>query len=267
MQETHVVVTGASAGIGLALARAFARPDRALTLVARRRELLVELQAKLACKTQVIEADLTRADDPIAWLSRAEDTFGPTEILINNAGASVVEPVEGVQQAELRRLFQLNVHTPLAAMHHVLPAMLARKHGTIVNIASAAAFLPAPYFCHYTATKAALAGFSESLRMEVRRRGVRVVTVYPGPIHTPMGDRNWEQFKPSLAQRLSPVGDADVLARMVARAADHGRARVIYPRSLRLLWWFPGIARTLAAGVVPEHVGTKTPPVGGDRVA
>jgi len=263
----HVIVTGASAGIGLDLARAFDGKGRRITLVARRRDLLDQLRAQLTAETQAIEADLARADDPIAWLREAEAAFGPTDVLVNNAGTSVVEPVEGVDEATQRMLFQLNVHTPIAAIHHVLPAMLARKAGTIVNIASGAAFLPAPYFCHYTATKAALAGFSESLHMEVKRAGVRVVTVYPGPIRTPMGDRNWAQFKPSLSQRLSPVGDPAVLARMVVRAADKGRARVIYPRSLRVLWWLPGIARTLATRVVPEHVGTKTPPLGGDRAA
>jgi short-subunit dehydrogenase len=221
----HVVVTGASSGIGLDLARAFARPGHRLSLVARRRNLLEELGAGLAVENQVIVADMADAADPIGWLTRAEATFGPTDILINNAGTSYVEPVLGVDAARIQALFQINVHTPIAAIHHVLPAMVQRRQGVIVNVASTAAFAPAPYFCHYSATKAALGSFSECLRMEVKNSGVHVVTVYPGPVKTPMGDRNWGQLKSTAASRLTPVGDTTTLAGLVLAAVTGKKAR------------------------------------------
>jgi short-subunit dehydrogenase len=262
----HVVVTGASSGIGAAIARAFDRADVRISLVARRKGLLEKLQADIAARTQAIAADLGDANDAIAWLRQAEETFGPTDVLVNNAGISYVEPVGGVDQERIRAIFQVNVHTPIAAIHHVMPAMVARKQGTIVNVLSNAAFSPAPYFCHYTASKGALGNFSESLRMELARTGVHVLSVYPGPIHTPMGDRNWNQLKNTASSKLAPIGDPETLARRVLRAVDRRKARVIYPRFYTLGWWLPGVGRWVAERFVPEATGEKTPLLGGDVV-
>jgi short-subunit dehydrogenase len=263
----HVVVTGASSGIGRALAIAFAKNGHRLSLVARREALLVELQKELKVESQAIPADLGQANHPVSWLERAERGFGPTDILINNAGTSYVEPVEGVDAERIRLLFQINVHTPIAAIHHVLPAMLARKSGVIVNVASNAAFSPAKNFCHYTATKGALGNFSESLRMEVKKRGVHVVSVYPGPIRTPMGARNWTLVKKNLGARIAPEGDPNVLARLVERAVRRRKARVIYPRFYALAWWLPSIGRITSEYLVPDATGEKTPPLEGDAPA
>jgi short-subunit dehydrogenase len=260
----HIVVTGASSGIGRELARAFDRPGNRISLVARRENLLAELRGELRAETCAVTADLSDARDPIGWLRRAEEAFGPTDVLINNAGTSYVEPVQGIDEARIRALFQINVHTPIAAIHHVLPAMLSRGRGTIVNVASNAAFSPAPYFCHYTATKGALGNFSESLRMEIKRTGVHVVSVYPGPIRTPMGERNWGQLKPTLAAKIAPEGDARALARLVLKAVERRRARVIYPRFYVLGWWLPGVGRWIAERFVPEATGAVTPPLDGD---
>jgi short-subunit dehydrogenase len=259
----HIVVTGASSGIGRDLARAFDAPDNKVSLVARRRKLLEELQAEMKSETHVVEADLSSAADPVGWLVRAEARFGPTDVLINNAGISYVEAVQGVDDERARAIFQINVHTPIAAMQRVLPPMIERGRGTIVNVISAAAFSPAPYFCHYTATKAALGGFSESLRMELRRTGVHVVSVYPGPIHTETGERNFDQFKGEMARR-TPTGDTQTLAAMVVRAVKRRKPRVIYPRFFLLGWWWPALNRWGAERFVPEPTGKKTPALPGD---
>jgi short-subunit dehydrogenase len=188
-------------------------------------------------------------------------------VLVNNAGVSYIEPIGGIDDERSRILFQVNVHAPIAATHRVLPAMVARGSGTIVNIASNAAFSPAPYMGHYCASKAALAGYSESLRMELARTGVNVVTVYPGPIKTPMAERNWGQFKQTAASKLAPEGDTTTLARRVHAAVVRRRARVIYPRFYRLAWWLPGIGRWVAERFVPEATGAVTPPMAGDLAA
>ncbi len=260
----HVVITGASSGIGLAIAKAFDVPGNRLSLVARRKVELAQLRAQLRCESQAIVADLSNAEEPIGWLVRAETTFGPADVLINNAGTSYVEPSAQVDTERVRRIFQINVHTPIAAIHHVLPAMLARKSGCIVNVASNAAFQPAPYFSHYTATKGALGNFSESLRMEVSRDGVHVATIYPGPVKTPMADRNFAQVKESSSTRFAPVGDADVLAKLVLRAVRRKQARVIYPSLYAIGWYLPGIGRFIAEHFVPKAKGTITPPLDGD---
>ncbi len=141
-----VVVTGASSGIGLELAKVFGREGCRVSLVARRRAALLALCEEIPVETQAIDADLSDTRDPIGWLRRAEEAFGPTDVLVNNAGISYVEPVQGLDPQRIGRLFQINVHTPIAAIHHVLPGMMVRRRGTIVNVASNAAFSPAPYF-------------------------------------------------------------------------------------------------------------------------
>ena len=267
MGSRHIVITGASSGIGRAIAKAFDQPGAKLSLVARRLPLLEELCAELRCASQPIVADLASMDDPVRWLREAEATFGATDVLVNNAGMSFVEPVENVDQRRIDLVFALNVRTPIAAIHHVLPSMLERGLGTIVNVASNAAFSPAPYFCHYTATKGALGNFSESLRMELKGRGVHVLSVYPGPIHTPMGDRNWAQLEGGEStKKLSPVGDPQTLALRVRRAVEKKRARVIYPRFYALSWYFPSLGRFVAEHLVPKATGEKTPPMPGDQL-
>lgn len=260
----HIVVTGASSGIGRALARAFDRPGARLSLVARRGSELEELSRELACQSCPIVADLARTEDPVAWLDEAEKAFGPTDVLVNNAGMSYVEPVSSIEPARVQSVFQVNVHTPIAAIHRVLPNMQARRAGTIVNVASNAAFSPAPYFTHYCATKSALANFSESLRMELRAVGVNVVTVYPGPVETPMADRNWKQLEDGVFRRMAPRGRADVLATLIVRAVERRSARVIYPRFYALGWWLPGIGRFVAERFLPQATGERTPPMPGD---
>jgi short-subunit dehydrogenase len=260
----HVVVTGASSGIGRDIAKAFDVPGNSLSLVARREGLLKELQREIRAPAEAIPADLADPADPVGWLMRAEARLGPVDVLVNNAGISYIEPVAGVDAARIKALFQINVHTPIAAIHHVLPGMLARGGGTIVNVASVAAFTASPYLCHYHASKGALGNFSESLKMELRRTGVHVVSVYPGPIHTPMAERNYQQFADSAAARRAPAGDTKTLARLVYRAVLQKKPRVIYPRFYRLAWWLPGIARFISERAVPAVTGARTPPMPGD---
>ena len=260
----HIVVTGASSGIGREIAKAFDGAGRRLSLVARRLSLLEELRGEMRGETRAIRADLSDPTEQLAWLREAEQHFGPVNVLVNNAGVSYVEPVQGIDPERIATLFQVNVHVPIAAIHHVLPGMLARRSGAIVNIASNAAFSPAPYFCHYTASKGALGNFSESLRMELRKTGVNVLSVYPGPVETPMGDRNWAQLEPSASSRMAPIGNAAVLAKMIVDAVGSGKARIIYPRFYLLGWWFPWFGRWVAERFVPKATGAVTPPLPGD---
>lgn len=260
----HIVVTGASSGIGLEIAKAFGKTGNKLSLVARRLSLLEDLGKQIPAETHAIQADLSDPADPIGWLRQAEAHFGPVDVLVNNAGVSYVEPVQGIDQKRIDQLFQVNMHVPIAAIQHVLPGMLERRSGIIVNIASNAAFTPAPYFSHYSASKGALGNFSESLRMEIKRSGVRVLTVYPGPVETPMADRNWNQLKQNASSRMAPIGRAPVLAQLILNAIEARKPRVIYPRFYALAWWFPSIGRLIAETFVPEATGAVTPLMGGD---
>src|SRR3954468_17162556 len=104
----HVVITGASSGIGEALAREYAQAGAQLTLVARRRELMDKLAADLKVKCHVVAADLSDAAQATSWLAAAESALGPVDLLINNAGVQIVAPTVEISVEETRRLIQLN---------------------------------------------------------------------------------------------------------------------------------------------------------------
>ena len=257
-EEKHVVVTGASSGIGRAIAKAFDQPGNRISLVARREPLLRELQSEIQTRSEVVVGDLSDAEDPLAWLRQAEEILGPTDVLINNAGVSFVEPVEGVSAERIAWKFQVNLLTPIAAIQHVMQQMLERGQGHIINICSVASLTPRPYFCHYTASKGALANFSEALRVELADRGVQVTTVYPGPVDTPMGQRNFDQFENPAAVRKSPTGDTSTLANLILRAMERKHRRVIYPGIYKLNWFIRSFAHFLAERS-PAITGDQTP--------
>ena len=178
----HVAVTGASSGIGAAIARAYGHKGASLTLVARRTAPMEALAAEFPGHCQVIACDLADSPQCTQWLHPAQDAFGPIDVLVNNAGMENTGPTVQSDTEECVKLLHLNLHTPLLLTRALLPAMLARGSGTIVDVASVAGLAPLPMQCWYGASKAGLAAFSESLRGELRGSGGHVVTVYPGPV-------------------------------------------------------------------------------------
>ena len=253
----HVVITGASSGIGEAIAREYLARGANVTLVARRAQLLQEIAESAPGRTHLVVSDLSIPERACDFIAGAEAAFGPIDVLINNAGASMVHRTVDTVWEQADALFRLNVLTPFRLTVALAPRMLARGQGCIVDIASAAALAPAPGFFFYNASKAALAAGSESLRAELRRGGVHVVTVYPGPVHTPMGDANFAAFDPDFPKRV-PTGDTRTLARLVADAVAKRKPRVIYPRFYSLTRYFPVLARWLVDRTAPE---IKTPRV------
>jgi short-subunit dehydrogenase len=238
----HVVITGASSGIGEALAREYLSRGDSVTLLARRTELLRAIADGAPERIHVVSCDLTDVDHACDFIPGAEAALGPIDVLINNAGASMVHPTVDTDWSAAESLLRLNVLTPFKLTCTLAPKMIARGSGCIVDISSVAGLAPQPGFFFYNASKAALAAASESLRAELRSAGVHVVTVYPGPVHTPMADANFAVFDPKV-KRTTPTGDARVLARLVARAVERKHARVIYPRVYSVARWFPWLAR------------------------
>lgn len=247
----HVCVTGASAGIGEGLARAFAARGASLSLLARRKERLEVLAAELGDVTLALEADLVDPKRAEASVAAAEAALGPIDVLVNNAGVQIVAAAERTDPDAGEALLSLNVATPLRLIRHVLPGMLARKGGTIVNVASMAALSPVPGMLYYNASKGGLANASEALRGELAGTGVNVVTVYPGPVHTDMGARAIVRYEQTLAARLAPWGTVDELSKLVVAAVERGRARVIYPRSYAASLHFPNLSRWLSLKLAP----------------
>ncbi len=238
----HVLITGASRGIGHAIARRFAaKPDVRLSLLARNRERLEALAASLEAPAHVVAVDLTDPERALCALDEAQAALGPVDVLVNNAGMHTGGRTHTVAPETAQRLLALNVHTPMRLVQAVLPAMLERRSGTIVDVASVAAFTPLPSTYHYNASKAALAAASESLRGELRHSGVHVVTVYPGPIHTDMGHEAERLMGGGLATRLVVWGSPEGLARRIERAVRRRRPRVIYPWIYTLSRHLPGL--------------------------
>jgi short-subunit dehydrogenase len=250
----HVVITGASSGIGASLARELGRAGHALTLVARRRALLDEIAKELAnTRVHVVEHDLAAPDRATAWITGAEAELGPIDVLVNNAGMENTGPSVDADPAEVRKLVDLNLVTPLLVTRAVLPQMIARKSGTIVNVTSVAALVSVPMQAYYGASKAGLAMFSETLRGELAGTGVQVLTVYPGPIATAMGDSAAQKFGGRDKLPSVPEGQPDELAQLIARAMRRNAARVIYPLPYTASRWFGPVARALVNRFAPRR--------------
>jgi short-subunit dehydrogenase len=240
----HVIVTGASSGIGEAIAREYLGRGASLTLVARRLARLVELARGNESRCHIVESDLSHHEQACDWVDGAVQALGPVDVLVNNAGAQIVRRAVDTTLDEGEELLRLNLFSPLRLTKRLLPDMIARGSGAIVDIASLAAIAPTPAMFYYSASKAALAAASESLRGELRGTGVHIMTVYPGPVRTPMEERGRAAYKETLMMRLfTPTGDPSVLARKIANGVRSRRARIIYPTGFVLARHFPSIAR------------------------
>jgi short-subunit dehydrogenase len=239
----HALVTGASSGIGEAIARALGASGHDLTLVARRAAELDRVAAGISgVRIEKIAADLGDLDGLAGLVERATSALGPIDILVNNAGSQIVAPTEDISVEDGEKLLRLNVFAAFRLTRAVLPDMLARRAGTIVDISSLSALAPTPGMFHYSASKAAIAAGSESLRAEVKKRGVHVVTVYPGPVKTAMADAAIARYAKDPMGAL-PIGTVDVLARLILRAIARRHARVIYPRTYAVARMFPSLTR------------------------
>jgi short-subunit dehydrogenase len=223
-----VFITGASSGIGAALAAHYARTGATLGLVARRLEPLEALAARLEATAACYRADVT---DAAAVRGAAENfigRFGAPDIVIANAGVSAGTLIEHAEDlAALRRILDVNVAGLANTFQPFVDSLRARGHGTLVGIASVAGFRGLPGAGAYSASKAAAIAWLESLRVELRGSGIAVVTICPGYIATPMTANN--------PYRMPFLLDADEAARRFARAIAQRRRRAVIPWPMALL--------------------------------
>lgn len=224
----HVLVTGASSGIGEALARELARAGARLTLVARRRDKLEALAAELGSAT-ALPWDLAAARGGRLLGEALVAEHPPVDVLVNNAGTSgEISLLVDKSAASVRDTFELNLLAPVELLHALLPGLMARRSGVIVNVSSVSAWAPTPRSATYVASKRALTAVDEVLRLELVGSGVHVLSVFPGPVETPMLAKTLsDPFGASLG-RL-PTGTADELARRVRRAIERGQEHLVYP--------------------------------------
>jgi uncharacterized protein len=245
---SRILVTGASSGIGRQLAKELAARGAVLAISARRGELLEALAEEIgpggAAAPVVLEADLSRRGAAELLASEAESALGRIDVLVNNAGGGVGGMIATVgDRDEAREAFEINYWSPLALINALVPKMMERGRGAVVNVTSMAQVGTWPGFGAYAATKAALALATETLAMELGESGVHVMEVAPGPVDTAVQGET--RLAPGIERMLErmPLGDPAVLASLIARDLERGRARVIYPRRARLGYLLPGLVR------------------------
>jgi short-subunit dehydrogenase len=231
------LVTGASSGIGAELARRFAERGRALVLVARRRDrldaLATDLKAKHGVAVEVMVSDLTQPDGPEALVGAMVARGIVLDTLVNNAGFGLVGRFADLPAEGQLEMLALNVVAPTQLCRLVLPGLIARRAGGILNVASTAAFQAGPNMAVYYATKAYLLSLSEALHEEAKPHGVKVTALCPGPTLTEFQERAGMRLGRFL--KLGLVGAAEV-AGVGVRGYEAGRAVVV-----------PGIGNRLGA--------------------
>ena len=214
-------------------------------------------------RTFVKSVDLLDYQNAAAWIAEAEAKLGPIDILVNNAGMQIVAPIEETSVQDGEAVLKLDLLTPLRLTQAVLPSMLARGHGTIVDVASLAALAPTPGMHHYNAAKGGIAAASEALRGELKGTGVHVVTVYPGPVTTALANASFERYGGDV--KWIPTGTPAGLAKLIRRAVERKRPRVIYPRVYTVARHFPALTRVLIDRFTPRLA--RASPSGSDEGA
>jgi short-subunit dehydrogenase len=252
---TRVLVTGASRGIGEAIARAFAARGCTLGLVARSRERLDQLAASLpGTGHRALEGDVGDA----ASIGRAVREFGKVDVLVANAGITHYMPFAELPLEKAEEMDRVNWLGTLYTVKAALPGMLERRSGHIVVISSGGGVRGLPWAAVYNGTKAAQRGFAEALRHELHGTGVSVTTVYPGEIETSLHDHELDRM-PDWYQldRRSPPGP---LAEKVVEAVEHDRREVFYPPVVRLLRVVNGITPRGADVMLRRILGESAAP-------
>lgn len=250
--SSAALVTGASAGIGAAIARELASRGHNLVLVARRKDRLQALASELTdehrIRVETISCDLTKAAPRGRLPGRIEELGLTAEILINNAGFATNGPFADAEPARELEQVRVLVEAVVALSSAFIPEMVKRRRGAVLNVASTAGMQPLPYSAGYSAAKAYVLTFSEALHQEVKRQGVTVTALAPGPVSTAFWEiSGWEVTGGHSFEQTVPR-PAWISAEQAARAGIKGLEagkRVVVPHT--------GVRNSIRAGHYVPH--------------
>jgi len=261
LNGAHVLITGASRGIGAALADAFAARGARLTLAARTLGQLQEVAERTG--GTAVQADLADPEVVAGFIGRVEEAGGPVDVLVNNAGIDLTGAFVDLSSEDLERMIRLNTITVADLTRQALPGMAARGRGHVVQMSSLAGCGVFPGMAVYAGTKAFLTHMSNGIRMEMRGLGVGVTIVEPGLVTSTDVRESVLSYGPTAAcfkrfYRLGALTDTDVLtvAARTVRAVERGGRNVRMPRRAFLFPWFNNaprrIVELMVAGVPPR---------------
>src|ERR1041384_1424909 len=238
LKDKTVLITGGSRGLGLVMAREFAREGSRLVLCARDEQELDQARLDLEkhhAEVMVVPCDITNKQDVNEMISTVNTRFGAVDVLVNNAGVIQVGPIEVMTEEDFEHAMKVHFWGPLNTILAVLPTMLQQRSGRIVNISSIGGKVSVPHLVPYSASKFALVGLSKGLRAELMKDGIKVTTVCPGLMRTGSprnadfkGKHHLEYAWFSISDALPLLTvSAENAARQVVRACKRGQAELV----------------------------------------
>src|SRR5215469_14525164 len=256
-ENRTALITGASAGIGFELTKVLAPKLDALVVVARRAERLTQLANQLQAqmpKLRVVaeSADLSNRESVESLLSRLDEHRLSVDVLVNNAGLGEAELFERSPWSKLQQIIAVNVLALLRLSHHLLPPMISRRHGAILNIGSGAGYAAMPNAAVYTASKHFVRAFTESLRAQLAGTQITVSEAAPGPVESEFDQAAGIEGGATPGQGMFRI-TANECAADIVRQFEKG-ARIIFPgRNYRLMMKLqPLMPRRLFAAQVAQ---------------
>jgi uncharacterized oxidoreductase len=252
IDDKVVLITGASSGLGAALAHHLLEQGARVVLAGRRRDRLGEVLARSPAPDRglALPTDVTRHEQLETLVVRAVERFGGLHIIVNNAGLGLTAPLEDLEPEEIESLVRLNLLAPIWLTRLALPHLLAAEEGMVVSVSSMSALAALPLQAVYCAAKAGLGAFDNSLRRDLRGTGVRVLTAYPAVLDTEMLDGMRERAV-ELGVR-APMYSPERVAKSLVRAMRRERRSVILGGVQdRVLAWLASHVPTLLDG--PLH--------------
>ena len=227
LDQKVVLITGASEGLGAACASAFRRRGARIAVTARNGERLTRVAGTDGL---AIPGDLVHAADRRNIVEKTLAHYGQIDVLVNNAGVGLYLPAFDAPMPQVRALFDLNFFAPLDLIQLVVPGMIQRGSGTIVNVGSVAGKVSLPWFTLYSASKSALGALTDGLRMELRSHGVHAMTVCPSYLATDFQKHPLAgSAPPNLLRRRPLFTTPDACASAIVRGVERSSNTVITP--------------------------------------